>query len=121
MQSTITAIFNSADEADRAAAKLRNTVPHLQAKIMRRPRGSLPSQAPLTASVYYPWRINMTLNDQGTGSTGFGSRVLYTSDLMGLPLYHDGDTEISVTADAGDAERVRGLLLNMGGRGIRIS
>ena len=121
MQSTITARFDSADEADRAVARLRRAVPYLQAKVESSRRGSLPSQAPMTASVYYPWRINMTLNDQGPRNTELGSRVLYTSDLMGLPLYHDGETEVRLKTDPKDAERVRGLLLNMGGSNIRVS
>ena len=47
--------------------------------------------------------------------------ILCTSDLMGLPLYHDGETEVRLKTDPKDAERVRGLLLNMGGSNIRIS
>lgn len=123
MQSTITARFGSADEADRAVARLRRAVPGLQAsvdRVNRIGRGSLPAQAPMTASVYYPWRINMTVNDQGPRNTELGSRVLCTSDLMGLPLYRDGETEVRMITDAGDAERVRGLLLNLGGSNIRI-
>ena len=120
MQSTITARFGSADEADRAVARLRRAVHSLQASIDRVGRGSLPAQAPMTASVYYPWRINMTVNDQGPRNTELGSRVLCTSDLMGLPLYRDGDTEVRLITEAGDAERVRGLLLNLGGSNIRV-
>ena len=120
MQRTITARFPSADEADHAVARLRRTVPYLRAKVGGVGRGSLPGQAPFTASVYFPWRINMTVSDQGPRSTEMGSRVLYTSDLMGLPIYHDGETEVQLKADARDAERVRALLLNLGGRDIRI-
>ncbi len=120
MQSTITAYFASADEADRAIAKLRSTIPFLQAKAAGPRRGLTPSTAPLTASVYYPWRMNMTFNNQGPGNTGFGSRALLTSDLMGLPLYQDGETEVQLKLDVKDTERARGLLLNLGGRSIKV-
>ena len=120
MQTTITARFASADEADRAIAQLRTKIPYLQVKTDRAERSATPGQAPFSASVYFPWRIDMTLNDQGPRNTELGSRVLYTSDLMGLPLYHDGETEVLLKADARDAERVRALLLNLGGRQIRI-
>ena len=120
MQRTITVQFASADEADRAVARLRRTVPYLQAEIDMADRGSLPGQAPFSASVFFPWRINMTVNDQGPRNTELGSRVLYTSDLMGLPIYHDGETEVQLKADAHDVDLVRALLLNLGGRNIRV-
>ena len=62
----------------------------------------------------------MTFSDQGPRNTELGSRALLTSDLMGLPVYHDGETEVLLKLDAKDAERVRGLLLNLGGSGIRV-
>ncbi len=120
MQCTITARFGSADKADRAVARLRRAVPFLQAQTGGPVRSSLPAEAPFSASVYFPWRINMSLNDRGPMNTELGSRVLYTSDLMGLPFYHDGDTEVQLKVDAKDAERVRGLLLNYGGSEIRM-
>ena len=120
MQTTISARFASADEADRAVSLLRRKVPYLQANLSSAERSAFPGQAPFSASVYFPWRINMTLNDQGPRNTGLGSRVLYTSDLMGLPLYHDGETEVLLKMDPQDAERVRALLLNLGGRQIRM-
>lgn len=120
MQSTITARFASADEADRAVARLRGAIPYIDAKTSGPIRGHMPPSVPLSASVYYPWRINMTVSDQGPRNTEFGSRVLLNSDLMGLPLYRDGETEVELKLDAKDAERARGLLLNLGGSGIRV-
>ena len=120
MQSTITARFASTDEADRAIARLRRAIPYLQAKASGPISGQMSAVAPLAASIYYPWRLNMTYSDQGTMNTEFGSRVLLNSDLMGLPLYHDGETEVQLKLDAKDTERVRALLLNLGGRGIQV-
>ena len=121
MQCTITARFDSADAADRAAARLRRAIPFLRAETGGPFRGDLPAEAPYAASVYFPWRINMTVNDRGSMSTELGSRALLTSDRMGLPLWHDGETELRLTLDPRDADRVRALLLNLGGRGIRTS
>ena len=120
MQCMITARFASADEADRAVARLHRTIPFLQAAAIRPIRGQAPAKAAFFASVYYPWRMNMTFSDQGPRNTEFGSRALLTSDLMGLPLYHDGETEVQLKLDVKDAERVQGLLFNLGGSGIRV-
>lgn len=120
MQSTITVHFASADEADRAVARLRSTIPYLQAKVSGPVRTQTPALAPESASIYYPWRMNMTFSDQGARNTEFGSRVLLSSDLMGLPLYHEAETEVQLKLDAKDAERARALLLNLGGSAIRV-
>ena len=120
MQCRITAHFSSVDEADRAAARLRGTIPFLKAEIRGPKRTSAPVHAPFTASVYYPWRINMSVKEDGSMSSALGSRVLYTSDLMGLPIYNDGDTELQLTADAADLERVRAFLINLGAEQVRV-
>jgi hypothetical protein len=120
MQSRITAHFSSVDEADRAAARLRAAIPYLRAEIRSRRRSGIPAHAPFSASAYYPWRINMTVNEGGSMASALGSRVLYTSDLMGLPIYHDGDTELLLTMDAADLDRAKALLINLGAGGIRI-
>ena len=120
MQSTITVHFASADEADRAVARLRSTIPYVQARVLGPVRKQSPALAPESASIYYPWRMNMTFSDQGARNTEFGSRVLLSSDLMGLPLYHEAETEVQLQLDAKDIERARGLLLNLGGSGIRV-
>ena len=120
MQCRITAHFSSVDEADRAAARLRGAIPYLKAEIRGHQRTSSPGHAPFSASVYYPWRINMTFREEGSMSSGLGSRVLYTSDLMGLPIYHDGDTELLLTVDAADLERTRAFLINLGAEHVRV-
>ena len=100
MQSTVTARFSSVDEADRAVGRLRHMIPHLQAELSSPGYGQDPVQSPFSVSVYYPWRINMTFNDQGPRNTEFGSRAILTSDLMGLPMYSDGETELFVVEAA---------------------
>ena len=119
MQCTISACFTSPDEADRAIARLRRAVPFLRAEDRVPTGSSLPADAPFSASIYFPWRISMTVNDRGSMNTELGSRVLYTSDRLGLPIYHSGETEVHLMVDAQDAERVRALLVNLGGRSIR--
>ena len=120
MQCRITAHFGSVDEADRAAARLRSAIPNLSVKRRGGKGKALPGQAPLSASIYYPWRINMTVNEEGNMATELGSRALFTSDLMGLPIYRDGDTELLASLDAGDLGRARAILVNQGGKGVRI-
>ncbi len=120
MQSTITVHFASADEADRAVSRLRSTIPYVQARVLGPTRNPAPALAPECASIYYPWRMNMTFSDQGARNTEFGSRVLLSSDLMGLPLYREAETEVQLQLDAKDIERARGLLLNLGGSSIRV-
>ncbi len=120
MQCLIAAHFSSVDEADRAVARLRGAIPYMKAEISGKKRTGLPGHAPLTASVYYPWRVNMTVQEEGSMAPELGSRVLYTSDLMGLPVYHDGDTELLLTLDAADLGRARALLVNLGAGNIRI-
>jgi hypothetical protein len=121
MQYTIKARFASVDESDRAVARLRGAIAGLRADISA-PDGSPASgRAPVSASLYYPWRLNMTMNEAGNMAPELGSRVLYTSDLMGLPLYRDGETELRLTLDAKDVSRARALLVNLGAKGIQVS
>ena len=120
MQCIMKARFDSVDAADRAVSRIRSKVPHLEAKVLNKPRGSLPSEAPYSASMYFPWRINMSVNDRGPLNTELGSRALYTSDLMGLPLYHDGEAEVELKLDAQDVQRTRAMVRNMGGDQIRM-
>ena len=118
MQPIISAFFDSADEADRAVARLRRTIPYLQAKVMGGEDQRQPSQ--YSASLYFPWRIDMTANERGAMNTELGSRALLTSDLMGLPIYPSVKTEVQLKVDAPDADRAHALLRNLGASGIRI-
>ena len=118
MQSVISAYFDSADEADRAVARLRRTILYLQAKVMSGEDRRQPAQ--YSASVYFPWRINMSVNERGAMNTELGSRALLTSDLMGLPVYPSGKTEVQLEVDAPDADRAHALLRNLGASGIRV-
>ena len=62
----------------------------------------------------------MTLKEEGSMSSSLGSRVIYTSDLMGLPIYYDGDTELLLTVDTADLVRTRALLINLGARHVHV-
>ena len=118
METKITACFDSVDEADRAVARLQSRIPHMRAEIDAGKEAE--ALSPFSASVYYPWRINMSANTPGLDPQTMGSRVLYTADRMGLPLYHTGKAEVVLTLDASESERARAMLLNLGGSRIRI-
>ena len=120
MERTASVSFESADAADRAIAKLRRVLPGLRAEFPGRQRGAMPGEAPFTALANYPWRMNMQLNESATLAPELGSRVLYTSDLMGLPLYHDGETRVLLHMDNSELERARALSVNLGGRSFQL-
>ena len=120
MQKIITAKFDTVDEAERAAARLKKSIGHLHMEPAGAGAGSTPADAPLTASVYYPWRLNMNMGELNATPQELGSRVIYTSDLMGLPAYRDEDTALRFRLDAGDVPRARAMLVNAGGRSIQI-
>ena len=120
MQTIISASFDSVDEADRAIARLKHSIRELKVEAVGDQPGSLPSEAPYTASVYYPWRVNQAGNELNAMPKELGSRVLYTSDVLGLPIYHDGSTTIQAALPAREAEHARAILVNAGGRQIRI-
>jgi hypothetical protein len=116
MQTKIRAYFDSVDDADRAVSRLHSRIPYMRAEISEDEN----AHAPFSASVYYPWRINMSADTPGLGPQEMGSRVLYTADRMGLPFDHKGKTEVLLTLDASESERARAMLLNLGGSRIRI-
>ena len=60
MQCIMKARFDSVDAADRAVSRIRSKVPHLEAKVLNKPRGSLPAEAPYSASAYFPASISRT-------------------------------------------------------------
>lgn len=117
---TIWATFGTVDEAERAISRLRRAVPELGAEVTGSRIGAAPADAPWTASVYYPWRVNMGSGELHSMPQELGSRVIFTSDLLGLPIYHDNETELRITIPAKEAERTRALLVNAGGYRIRM-
>ena len=120
MQKTITADFDSVDRAEMAVGKLRQIIGHIRVDVGGERIGSAPADAPLTVSAYYPRQAEMGTDGQNPGLYNMANRVIFTSDLLGLPIYHDNPTTVRVTVDAADAMRTRALLLNAGGRGLRV-
>ncbi len=119
MRTTITAVFDTVDEAERAVSRLRHSIRDLRVETAGEERSALPADAPYTASVYYPWRISMAGNELNSMPKELGSRVLYTSDILGLPIYHDREATVQFTLPSEEAERARALLVNAGGRQLR--
>ena len=120
MQKTITADFDSVDRAELAVGKLRQFIGHIRVDVGGERIGSMPADAPLTASAYYPRQAEMGADGQNPGLYNMANRVIFTSDILGLPVYHDNPTTVRVTVDAADAMRTRALLLNAGGRSLRV-
>ena len=46
MQCIMKARFDSVDAADRAVSRIRSRDPYLEAKVLNKPRGTLPAEAP---------------------------------------------------------------------------
>lgn len=121
MQQTITATFDSVDEADRAVSRLRQFVGSTVRETEEHPLGSLPADAPYMASVYYPYRpLNLPTNFLNGVPYEIGGRVLYTSDILGMKLYRDDPTELQLTLPGEQIGLARSLLRNAGGRDIRL-
>ena len=120
MQKTITAEFDSVDRAEMAVGKLRQFIGHIRIDVSGERIGSTPADAPLTASAYYPGQAEMGADGQNPGLYNMANRVIFTSDILGLPVYHDNPTTVRVTVDAADAFRTRAILLNGGGRSLRV-
>ncbi len=120
MKTTITVDFDSVDEAERAISRMRHSIRELRVLTGDEDFGSKPADAPYSASVYYPWRVNMSGNELNSMPKELGSRVLYTSDLLGLPIYQDGAATVQFVLPAAEAERARALLVNSGGHRIRL-
>ncbi len=120
MQTTITVSFDSVDEAERAVMRLRRSIRDLRVETGGEDLSASPADAPWSASVYYPWRIDKVGNELNAMPKELGSRVLYTSDIMGLPIYRDSEATVQFILPAEEAERARAMLLNAGGRHIRL-
>ena len=120
MRKTITADFDSVDRAELAVAKLRRSIGHIRIDVGGDRIGSTPADAPVSALAYYPRQAEMGADEQNPGLYNMANRVIFTSDVMGLPIYHDNPTTVRVTVDAADAMRTRALLLNAGGRHLRV-
>jgi hypothetical protein len=119
MNESMTVLFDTLDEAERAVSRLRRSGLDFRVRIRDDMReGSGPAASRLTASVYYPYHhVNQMFNvppfmyDQS-----LGGRVVYTSDILGLPIYGGGKTEVRVSVEGDRADLVRSILVNSGGR-----
>lgn len=119
MQQRITAQFDSIDEAERASARLHSALRGVETKLSAAGPNGRPASSPFTASVYLPWHLGFPDTDLSFQNSSMGSRVLYTSDLMGLPVYRAQETALTITLGPDQAERASALLRNSGGRDIR--
>lgn len=119
MRKRITAEFDSVDEAERAVSRLRSALPYLDAVIDAERNTAGSGAAPFAAAVYYPWSAGTQGADLSMPPRELGSRVVYTSDLLGLPLYPSLTASVTLTLDAADVPRARALLCNAGGRQLK--
>ena len=121
MSKRLTAAFDSVDEADRAMAKLRNIISDYQVEMAGEPLGSTPADAPFSASLYYPYRLDLPASAVLGTPYSTGGRVLLTSEIMGLPLFRENPAEVELTLEDEDAERARALLVNLGAHHTRLN
>ncbi len=120
MQTTITAVFDSVDAAELAISRLRRSVSDFQVETRGGASGATPADAPYTASILYPYQpINLPTDYVNQYNYELGGRVLFTADILGVPIYHDGETELKIRVAEASADRARSLLVNAGGHRVR--
>ena len=116
---TIEASFDSVDAAELAASRLRRSIPGAVLDYGC-PRGSRPGDAPFLARVLYPGEpVDLLRDGPGQGRSPLGSRVLFTGDILGLPIYREGRADLRIRVSDEAAERTGALLINAGGRGVK--
>ena len=116
---TIEASFENVDQAELAISRLRRSIPGFAMDYMS-PRDSLPGDAPFRASVLYPGEpINLPQGGMGQGRSPLGSRVLFTGDILGLPIYHSGKADLRIHVEDKEADRTGALLINAGAHGLK--
>ena len=116
---TVEASFETVDAAELAVSRLRRSIPDF-ALDYAGPRSSLPGDAPFRADVLYPTEpLGQSRGPLGLGQSPLGSRVLFTGDILGLPIYREGRADLRIRVADEAAERAGALLLNAGGRGVK--
>ena len=116
---TIEASFENVDQAELAISKLRRSIPGFAMDYLS-PRDSLPGDAPFRASVLYPGEpINLPQGGMGQGRSPLGSRVLFTGDILGLPVYRSGKADLRIHVADEEADRTGALLINAGAHGLK--
>ena len=116
---TIQANFDQVDLAELAISRLRKAIPGI-ALDYSGPRNSLPGDAPFRASVLYPGgAAGLPHTGMGLGRDSLGSRVLFTGDILGLPIYRSGGADLRICVSDEEAERAGALLVKAGARGVK--
>ena len=111
---TIKASFDSVDSAERAVHRLKRNIPDFSVDYDVH-AGSTPASAPYKAMVLYPSQaVNGPIYDLNQGVGELGSRVLLTSDIIGVPIYKGGQAEIEVRVNDTEESEARGMLRNSG-------
>lgn len=119
LMTTIEASFASVDEAELAIARLRRSIPGFTMDYAG-PRDRLPGDAPYRASVLYPAEpVTLPQGGLGQGRSPLGSRVLFTGDILGLPIYRRGRADLRIQVADEAAERTGALLINAGAHGVK--
>ena len=120
MRATITATFDSADEAERAVLRLRRSIRDLRVETGGEDPGAGPADAPCSASVYCPRRVAGAESGPSAMPGEPGGRALFTSDVPDLPVCRDREAAVQLILPAEEAERARAMLVNAGGRHVRL-
>ncbi len=116
---TIQASFDQVDLAELAISRLRRSISGITLDYSG-PRDSLPGEAPYRASVLYPGgAAGLPHWDTVQGRESLGSRVLFTGDILGLPVYRSGGADLRICVSDEEAERAGALLINSGARGVK--
>ena len=121
MMTTIEASFENVDQAELALSRLRRSIPGFAMDYMS-PRDGLPGDAPYTARVLYPGEpVGLPQGGVGQWRSPLGSRVLFTGDILGMPVYHSGKADLRIHVADEEAERTGALLINAGAHGLKKS
>jgi hypothetical protein len=114
---TISVNFDSLDEAELAISRLRRSNLSFRVKVRDELKnGSTPADAPMIANILYPFQpVNMMTTPVNMYNHQLGNRVMLTSDVMGLPIYNGGETQVNITVSDEKVSKVRSIMVNSGG------
>ena len=119
LMTTIEASFENVDQAELALSRLRRCIPGFAMDYLA-PRDRVPGDAPFRADVLFPGEpIHLPQGGVGQGRSPLGSRVIFTGDILGLPVYHSGKADLRIHVEDEEAERTGALLVNAGAHGLK--